>query len=88
MSGRRATTSGRRSGPSASENRVSVLRLDPTACSGVGRCALSAPGLVTLDSWGYPRTPTAPLDAASVAPARRTAQACPRRALFVDSLQS
>jgi ferredoxin len=30
------------------------LRVDPTACDGIGMCAHLAPDLIVLDTWGYP----------------------------------
>lgn len=64
------------------------LRVDLTACDGIGQCALVAPDLVTLDRWGYPVL-HAPLDAAAGGgkeddSARRAVRACPRRALWLE----
>ena len=61
------------------------LRIDPSACDGIGMCAHVAPDLVTVDSWGYPLLDPHPLGSAR--DRRRAAAAvaaCPRRALFLD----
>ncbi len=60
------------------------LRVNPVACDGVGICAHLAPGLITVDLWGYPIVNPEPLDDRTRRQARAAAAACPRRALFVD----
>ena len=60
------------------------LRLDPTACDGIGLCAHLAPTLVRVDSWGYPIIADTPLDDVTEKRARAAATACPRRALEVS----
>ncbi len=60
------------------------LRVDPTVCDGVGMCAHLAPGLVGLDSWGYPIMPREDLTGSSVRAARLAVAGCPRRALFLQ----
>lgn len=75
------------------------LRVDMVACDGIGQCALVAPGLVSLDRWGYPvvradgaegaaeadRADRA--DSADDAAAHRAVRACPRRALWLESVR-
>lgn len=61
----------------------SQLRLNPVACDGVGMCAHLAPGLITLDKWGFPLVSSAPLSGRTHAAAARAAAGCPRRALLL-----
>ncbi len=60
------------------------LRVDPVACEGVGMCAHLAPGLVDLDSWGYPVLPHRALGGRDLRAADSAVRGCPRRALFLD----
>jgi ferredoxin len=62
------------------------LRIDPTACDGVGICQHLAPALIHTDSWGYPIIASARLDAQQARQARRAATACPRRALYLEDV--
>jgi len=56
-----------------------ALRIDRTACTGVGMCARLLPEAIDLDPWGYPIVHAdAEVDPLEV---RRAAHACPRRAL-------
>lgn len=61
------------------------LRIDPSACAGVGICAHLAPEVVTVDSWGYPIVADRPLDSRELRRAGAAVAACPRRALFIQS---
>lgn len=61
----------------------SQLRLNPVACDGVGMCAHLAPGLITLDKWGFPMVSSARLSGGTLAAAARAAAGCPRRALLL-----
>jgi ferredoxin len=60
-----------------------VLRLDATACAGIGMCAFVAPSLVGVDDWGYPVVERGALTSGDLRRARAAAAACPRRALFL-----
>ena len=63
---------------------TSMLRVDPTACDGIGICALKAPDLVTLDPWGFPVIHDDDLTESSRRKqAERAVNACPKRALFI-----
>jgi ferredoxin len=57
------------------------LDVDPTACTGLGMCAVVAPGLIELDEWGFPLLPKESLADAPARTAARAVRACPRRAL-------
>jgi ferredoxin len=59
------------------------LRIDATACQGIGMCAFVAPTLIGVDDWGYPVLAPGPLVAAEVRRALTAVAACPRRALFL-----
>lgn len=61
------------------------LRVDPVECESVGQCAVVASRLVQLDRWGYPVVQTGELAAADVRQAQRAVNACPRRALFLET---
>ncbi|HZC70785.1 MAG TPA: ferredoxin [Jatrophihabitans sp.] len=61
------------------------LRVDIVACDGVGICAHLASGLVRVDSWGYPIIEAHQLTRTTGRQARAAVQACPRRALFIES---
>ena len=62
------------------------LRIDPTACEGVGICAHLAPALVALDSWGYPVVEAGPLtEAVDLRKAAAAVSACPHRALHLEA---
>lgn len=61
------------------------LRVDAVACDGIGQCALAAPGLITLDRWGYPVLEAGPAATQDPAAARRAVAACPRRALWLEA---
>jgi ferredoxin len=64
-------------------SRAPRLKLDPTACNGVGLCAHLAPKLVALDSWGYPMISDAALRSANLRAAKRAVAGCPRKALLL-----
>lgn len=57
------------------------LVVNPVACEAVGLCALTAPGLVELDRWGYPIVPQDQLTGSRLRAAKRAVRGCPRRAL-------
>lgn len=59
------------------------LKLDPTKCDGVGICVLKAPDLITMDVWGFPIVDDHNLTAAEMKQARKTVNACPKRALLI-----
>lgn len=61
------------------------LRVDPVECESIGQCAVVASRLVQLDRWGYPVVQTGELAAADVGQAQRAVNACPRRALFLET---
>lgn len=58
------------------------IKLDRTVCDGFGTCALHAPGVFSLDDWGYPTLrggdEIAPDQAAGV---RRAILDCPAHAI-------
>lgn len=63
------------------------LRVDPIACDGIGMCAHTAPGLITLDRWGFPLLAGDSVENADGDDLRElttAAAACPRRALFIE----
>jgi ferredoxin len=60
------------------------LRVDPVACDGIGMCAMVAPGLVELNSWGYPAAAGGPLTGRALRRAAAAVTACPRRALLLE----
>jgi ferredoxin len=62
------------------------LRINPVACNGIGMCAHLAPGLIRVDSWGYPVLADHPLREAHVHPATAAISACPRAALFIETV--
>ena len=59
------------------------LRVDPTACEGIGICAHLTPTLIGVDTWGYPVVTPRGLTGGDVRRARAAVAACPRRALFL-----
>jgi ferredoxin len=59
------------------------LAVDPIACTGHGVCAELLPEGVRLDEWGYPLLATGDVPADLLRQARRTAAACPVRALLL-----
>ncbi len=72
-------------GPSSqTEPETRRLAVDPIACAGVGMCAHLAPGLVGVDSWGYPVLPLRALSGRDLRAAGAAVRGCPRRALFLD----
>jgi ferredoxin len=60
------------------------LRVDPTACDGIGMCAHLAPGVIGTDSWGYPVLTGQPIHGTQARRAAAAVAACPRRALFIE----
>jgi ferredoxin len=60
------------------------LRIDATACDGIGICSHLAPSVVSVDSWGYPVLAHEGLRGSSLAQAERAVAGCPRKALFLD----
>jgi ferredoxin len=61
------------------------LRVDPIACDGVGICSHLAPDLIVVDSWGYPIVDSRPLRRSEWRTAEGVANACPRKALYIDT---
>ena len=61
-----------------------ALQLEAASCDGVGMCALVAPDVVTLDSWGFPVVDDAAA-ASRTRQAKAAARACPHRALRVET---
>ena len=61
------------------------LHVNPVACDGVGICSHLAPDLITVDSWGYPIVNPRPLRRSDRRSAEGAANACPRRALYIDT---
>jgi ferredoxin len=61
-----------------------VLRVDPIACGGRGRCAELLPELISLDDWGFPMVADRGIPAHLAADARATVKACPLLALRLD----
>jgi ferredoxin len=61
------------------------LRIDPIACDGIGMCAHLAPGLIVLDTWGYPIVTGDASGPAGLRAARAAAAGCPRRALVLET---
>ena len=56
------------------------VRIDASACDGVGICTVVAPDLVALDEWGFPIAGEV-TDRRLARQARRAARACPHRAV-------
>ncbi|CAN5326628.1 hypothetical protein BH11ACT1_BH11ACT1_22540 [soil metagenome] len=63
------------------------LRVDLVACDGIGVCAHLAVGVVELDRWGYPIVSSEPLSRGDVGAARAAVRGCPRRALWLETVQ-
>jgi ferredoxin len=61
------------------------LRVDIVACEGVGICGHLASDLVRVDSWGYPIVDEAPLTRSTERQAKAAVNACPKKALFLDT---
>jgi ferredoxin len=61
------------------------LRVDPTACDGIGVCSHFAAELVATDTWGYPIVTNAPLNRGQRRKAVAAVKACPRKALFLEA---
>jgi ferredoxin len=60
------------------------LRVDPVACDGIGICSHLAPGLIHVDSWGYPVLADHALSDRELKRAQAAVNGCPRRALFLQ----
>jgi ferredoxin len=58
--------------------------VNPIACDGRGLCAEVAPELVTLDDWGFPILPAAPVPPEWIGHAREAVRICPKLALRLD----
>jgi ferredoxin len=61
------------------------MRINPIDCVAHGICAELLPEWVELDEWGYPVVDAQPLPAQLVKKAKRTATACPARAIVLTS---
>lgn len=70
--------------PTRTPGPVPRLRIDPTACDGVGICAHVAASLISVDMWGFPILAAPDLDERTLPEARAAVRACPHRALFLD----
>jgi ferredoxin len=64
------------------------LRVDPIMCDGFGHCAELAPELVALDEWGYPILTHAALSPAERRLAGDAILQCPRKALFLQEIDT
>jgi ferredoxin len=73
----------RRRAATGSGGALTVV-VDPVRCQGVGMCAHLAPGVIALDSWGYPMVPRHPVTGRERSAARSAASGCPRRALLLE----
>jgi ferredoxin len=58
---------------------AAAVRIDRTACTGIGMCARLLPEAIDLDPWGYPILQAEAL--VTERDVRRAEHACPRRAL-------
>ena len=69
-------------------DRTATLVLNPTLCDGRGLCHDAAPGLISLDEWGYPLLPghglRSVLDRTDVKAAEDATHACPVLALHIE----
>jgi len=65
------------------DDAVTVV-VDPLRCQGIGMCAHLAPGVIALDSWGFPIVPGGPVTGRERVAAGRAANGCPRRALLIE----
>lgn len=63
------------------------LTVDPIGCRAHGLCAELLPERITLDEWGYPILPAAPVPDEQLADARAAVAACPTLALRLDKLR-
>lgn len=70
---------------SKKKNVITILRIDPTICAGVGMCAHVASKTISLDPWGFPIIPPDSLPEAQVKEAHKAVRACPKKALFIES---
>lgn len=59
------------------------LVINPIACDGIGMCAHLAPTLISLDTWGYPKLPSTPLQRTELRAATAATSGCPRKALSI-----
>lgn len=57
------------------------LRVDPTACTAHGLCAVLLAERIRLDEWGYPVVDGASVEHDLLQHARQAASDCPTRAL-------
>jgi ferredoxin len=72
---------GRRRG----HGETDTVRINPIACDGIGMCAHLAPGVIGIDSWGYPLLPRQGISGRDLKAVRAAIHACPRKALFLES---
>jgi ferredoxin len=61
-----------------------VIKVDPIACDGRGVCAELFPERITLDEWGFPIIDATPIEAHLMAHAKRSVNACPVLALWLE----
>ena len=64
------------------QDETDTVRIDPIACDGIGMCAHLAPGVIAIDSWGYPVLPAKPVGGRDLRAAKAAMAAGPRGALF------
>jgi len=67
------------------QDETDTLRINSIACDGIGMCAHLAPGVIAIDSWGYPVLPAKPVGGRDLRAVRSAIAACPRGALFLAS---
>ena len=61
------------------------VAVDPIRCTGHGLCAELLPEALRLDEWGYPLVTADRVPVELLRRARRTAAACPTRALRLSA---
>jgi len=66
-------------------NLITILRIDPTICAGIGMCSRIATKTIVLDPWGFPLIPADALSDSQVKEAHKAVRACPKKALFIES---
>lgn len=64
------------------------VRIDMTACTGHGLCAVLLGERVRLDEWGYPIVDPRPVGDELIAAARDAAAHCPTRALRLRRVEA
>ena len=67
------------------KNLITILRINPTICDGIGMCSRIATKTIHLDPWGFPLIPIESLSASQVKEAHKAVRACPKKALFIEN---